>query len=99
MSAPNTAPAPLVSVQPVVRPAPGRGEDPSGPRAEADVLPALTGPGDERTPFAAENSPFGKPAFATVAAPALIVAGGNDRQAAAAAPETDPNPPGTLQSK
>ncbi|MFD4241005.1 alpha/beta hydrolase family protein [Streptomyces sp. NPDC058525] len=55
------------------------GEDLSDPRVKAGVLLALTGLGDALTPFAAENFPFLKPSFDTMATPALIVAGDNDR--------------------
>ncbi|MFD9002617.1 alpha/beta hydrolase family protein [Streptomyces sp. NPDC059582] len=54
------------------------GEDLSDPRVKAGVLLALTGLGDGLTPFAAEHFPFMKPSFATMTAPALIVAGDND---------------------
>ncbi|CAL9654190.1 hypothetical protein SUDANB108_06745 [Streptomyces sp. enrichment culture] len=55
------------------------GEDLSDPRVRAGVLFALTGLGDSLTPFAAEHFPFMRPDFATMAAPALIVAGDSDR--------------------
>jgi predicted dienelactone hydrolase len=55
------------------------GEDLSDPRVKAGVLLALTGLGDELTPFAAENFPFMKPSFDTMTAPALIIAGDNDQ--------------------
>ncbi|MFJ1831851.1 alpha/beta hydrolase family protein [Streptomyces sp. NPDC088178] len=55
------------------------GEDMSDPRVKAGVLLALTGLGDDLTPFAAENLPFMKPSFDTMTTPALIVAGDNDR--------------------
>lgn len=55
------------------------GEDLSDPRVTAGVLLALTGLGDELTPFAAEHFPFMKPSFATMTGPALIVAGDHDR--------------------
>ncbi|MEU8464794.1 chlorophyllase [Streptomyces sp. NPDC029003] len=55
------------------------GEDLSDPRVKAGVLLAPAGLGDDLTPFAAEHLPFLKPSFATMTAPALIVAGGNDR--------------------
>lgn len=57
------------------------GEDMSDPRVTAGVLLALTGLGDDLTPFAAEHFPFMRPSFATMAAPALIVAGDHDRSA------------------
>ncbi|MFB7532694.1 alpha/beta hydrolase family protein [Streptomyces sp. NPDC056178] len=55
------------------------GEDMSDPRVKAGVLLALTGLGDDLTPFAAENLPFMKPSFDTMTTPALIVAGDNDQ--------------------
>ncbi|MGP8304464.1 alpha/beta hydrolase family protein [Streptomyces inhibens] len=55
------------------------GEDMSDPRVKAGVLLALTGLGDDLTPFAAEHLPFMKPSFDTMTAPALIVAGDNDQ--------------------
>ncbi|MFE6411037.1 alpha/beta hydrolase family protein [Streptomyces sp. NPDC057837] len=55
------------------------GEDLSDPRVRAGVLFALTGLGDSLTPFAAEHFPFMRPDFATMATPALIVAGDSDR--------------------
>lgn len=55
------------------------GEDMSDPRVSAGVLLALTGLGDDLTPFAAENFPFMKPSFDTMTAPALIVAGDHDQ--------------------
>ncbi|MEV0636942.1 alpha/beta fold hydrolase [Streptomyces sp. NPDC050619] len=55
------------------------GEDMSDPRVTAGVLLALTGLGDELTPFAAENFPFMKPSFDNMTVPALIVAGDNDQ--------------------
>ncbi|MFJ9820156.1 alpha/beta hydrolase family protein [Streptomyces sp. NPDC101151] len=55
------------------------GEDMSDPRVKAGVLLALTGLGDDLTPFAAEHFPFMKPSFDTMTPPALIVAGDNDR--------------------
>ncbi|MFE7429954.1 alpha/beta hydrolase family protein [Streptomyces sp. NPDC057545] len=55
------------------------GEDMSDPRAKAGVLLALTGLGDDLTPFAAEHFPFMKPSFATMTAPALVVAGDKDQ--------------------
>ncbi|GGN73155.1 hypothetical protein GCM10011579_050990 [Streptomyces albiflavescens] len=55
------------------------GEDMSDPRVKAGVLLALTGLGDDLTPFAAENFPFMKPSFDTMTTPALIVAGDNDQ--------------------
>jgi predicted dienelactone hydrolase len=55
------------------------GEDMSDPRIKAGVLLALTGLGDDLTPFAEENFPFMKPSFDTMTTPALIVAGDNDQ--------------------
>ncbi|MFL4902388.1 alpha/beta hydrolase family protein [Streptomyces sp. MMS24-I2-30] len=57
------------------------GEDMSDPRVKAGVLLALTGLGDDLTPFAEENFPFMKPSFDTMTAPALIVAGDHDQSA------------------
>ncbi|WP_030674429.1 alpha/beta hydrolase family protein [Streptomyces sp. NRRL B-1347] len=56
-----------------------RGDDLSDPRVKAGVLLALTGLGDSLTPFALEHFPFMKPSFGAMSAPALIVAGDNDR--------------------
>lgn len=55
------------------------GEDMSDPRVKAGVLLALTGLGDDLTPFAVEHLPFLRPSFATMTAPALIVAGDHDQ--------------------
>ncbi|WP_329132278.1 chlorophyllase [Streptomyces sp. NBC_01476] len=55
------------------------GEDLSDPRVTAGVLLALTGLGDDLTPFAAEHFPFMRPSFATMTRPALIVAGDHDQ--------------------
>ncbi|WP_274911096.1 alpha/beta hydrolase family protein [Streptomyces sp. WZ-12] len=55
------------------------GEDMSDPRVTAGVLLALTGLGDDLTPFAAEHFPFMRPSFATMTTPALIVAGDHDQ--------------------
>ncbi|MFJ5263722.1 alpha/beta hydrolase family protein [Streptomyces sp. NPDC088387] len=55
------------------------GEDFSDPRVRAGVLLALTGLGDDLTPFAVEHLPFMRPSFDTMTAPALIVAGDHDR--------------------
>ncbi|MFJ6486461.1 MULTISPECIES: alpha/beta hydrolase family protein [unclassified Streptomyces] len=55
------------------------GEDLSDPRVKAGVLLALTGLGDDLTPFAAEHFPFMKPSFDTMTAPALIIAGDHDQ--------------------
>ncbi|MBW5481216.1 alpha/beta hydrolase family protein [Streptomyces bambusae] len=55
------------------------GEDMSDPRVKAGVLLALTGLGDDLTPFAAEHFPFMKPSFATMTTPALVVAGDKDQ--------------------
>ncbi|MFD7942166.1 alpha/beta hydrolase family protein [Streptomyces sp. NPDC059744] len=54
-------------------------EDMSDARVKAGVLLALTGLGDDLTPFAAENFPFMRPSFDGMTTPALIVAGDNDR--------------------
>ncbi|MFB7307097.1 alpha/beta hydrolase family protein [Streptomyces sp. NPDC056192] len=54
-------------------------EDMSDARVKAGVLLALTGLGDDLTPFAAENFPFMRPSFDRMTMPALIVAGDNDR--------------------
>ncbi|MFJ6577273.1 alpha/beta hydrolase family protein [Streptomyces sp. NPDC091368] len=55
------------------------GEDMSDPRVKAGVLLALTGLGDDLTPFAAEHFPFMRPAFDAMTPPALIVAGDQDQ--------------------
>jgi dienelactone hydrolase len=55
------------------------GEDMSDTRVNAGVLLALTGLGDDLTPFAEENFPFMKPSFDTMTTPALIVAGDHDQ--------------------
>ncbi|MGW0659198.1 alpha/beta hydrolase family protein [Streptodolium elevatio] len=55
------------------------GEDLSDPRVRAGVLLALTGLGDDLTPFAAEHLPFMRPRFDTMTAPALVVAGDKDQ--------------------
>ncbi|MFE6402092.1 alpha/beta hydrolase family protein [Streptomyces alboflavus] len=55
------------------------GEDLSDPRVKAGVLFALTGLGDDLTPFAVEHLPFLRPSFAAMTTPALIVAGDSDR--------------------
>lgn len=55
------------------------GEDLSDPRVKAGVLFALTGLGDDLTPFAAEHFPFMRPSFDTMTTPALLVAGDNDQ--------------------
>jgi pimeloyl-ACP methyl ester carboxylesterase len=57
------------------------GEDRSDPRVTAGVLLALTGLGDDLTPFAAEHFPFMRPSFDTMTTPALIVAGDSDQSA------------------
>lgn len=57
------------------------GDDLSDPRVTAGVLLALTGLGDDLTPFAAEHFPFMRPSFDTMTASALIVAGDNDQSA------------------
>ncbi|MEU6537053.1 chlorophyllase [Streptomyces sp. NPDC047000] len=55
------------------------GEDMSDARVKAGVLLALTGLGDDLTPFARENFPFMRPSFDTMTTPALIVAGDHDQ--------------------
>lgn len=55
------------------------GEDMSDPRVKAGVLLALTGLGDDLTPFAAETFPFMKPSFDNMTTAALIVAGDHDQ--------------------
>ncbi|MEU9126345.1 chlorophyllase [Streptomyces sp. NPDC048506] len=55
------------------------GDDMSDPRVKAGVLLALTGLGDDLTPFAAEHFPFMKPSFDTMTTQALIVAGDHDQ--------------------
>ncbi|AUH43306.1 alpha/beta hydrolase family protein [Streptomyces sp. CMB-StM0423] len=55
------------------------GEDFSHSAVSAGALIAATGTGDTLTPFAAENLPFMKPDFSTMATPALVVAGGKDQ--------------------
>ncbi|MGW9130013.1 alpha/beta hydrolase family protein [Streptomyces sp. NPDC055681] len=55
------------------------GKDMSDARVKAGVLLALTGLGDDLTPFAAENFPFMRPSFDSMTASALIVAGDNDQ--------------------
>ncbi|MEI5098092.1 chlorophyllase [Streptomyces sp. PmtG] len=57
------------------------GDDMSDPRVTAGVLLALPGLGDTLTPFAAEHLPFMRPSFATMTAPALVVAGDKDDSA------------------
>lgn len=57
------------------------GEDMADLRVKAGVLLALTGLGDDLTPFAAENFPFMKPSFDNMTTPALIVAGDHDQSA------------------
>ncbi|MFI0895671.1 alpha/beta hydrolase family protein [Streptomyces sp. NPDC020983] len=54
------------------------GEDMTDGRVRAGVLLALAGLGDAPTPLAAEHFPFMRPSFATMGAPALIVAGDRD---------------------
>jgi hypothetical protein len=51
----------------------------SDTRVNAGVLLALTGLGDDLTPFAEENFPFMKPSFDTMTTPVLIVAGDHDQ--------------------
>ncbi|WP_406424405.1 alpha/beta hydrolase family protein [Streptomyces sp. NBC_01589] len=55
------------------------GTDMSDARVKAGVLLALTGLGDDLTPFAAENFPFMRPSFDSMTTSALIVAGDNDQ--------------------
>ncbi|MGC4947108.1 alpha/beta hydrolase family protein [Streptomyces sp. DT224] len=55
------------------------GEDFSHSAVSAGVLIAATGTGDTLTPFAAQNLPFMKPDFSTMATAALVVAGGRDQ--------------------
>ncbi|GHF15251.1 hypothetical protein GCM10014715_83210 [Streptomyces spiralis] len=55
------------------------GEDFSHSAVSAGALIAATGTGDSLTPFAAENLPFIKPDFSTMATPALVIAGGKDQ--------------------
>jgi len=58
------------------------GEDMTDPRVTAGVLLALTGTGGKNlTPFAAEHFSFMSPSFDGMTAPALIVAGDQDRSA------------------
>ncbi|WP_329569424.1 alpha/beta hydrolase family protein [Streptomyces sp. NBC_01361] len=55
------------------------GEDMSDPRVKAGVLFALTGLGDDLTPFAREHLPFMRPSFDTMTPPSLFVAGDSDQ--------------------
>ncbi|MEU5421691.1 alpha/beta fold hydrolase [Streptomyces sp. NPDC020667] len=55
------------------------GEDFSHSAVSAGALIAAAGTGDTLTPFAAENLPFMKPDFSSMATPALVVAGGKDQ--------------------
>ncbi|MFI6983419.1 alpha/beta hydrolase family protein [Embleya sp. NPDC050154] len=55
------------------------GEDMADPRVKAGVLLALTGLGDDLTPFAVEHLPFLRPSFDAMTTPALIVAGDHDQ--------------------
>ncbi|MFC8537483.1 alpha/beta hydrolase family protein [Streptomyces sp. NPDC057249] len=55
------------------------GDDFSHAAVSAGVLIAATGTGDTLTPFAAENLPFMRPDFSTMATSALVVAGGKDQ--------------------
>ncbi len=55
------------------------GEDFSHSAVPAGALIAATGTGDTLTPFAAENLPFMKPDFSTMATPGLVIAGGKDQ--------------------
>lgn len=55
------------------------GEDLSDPRITAGVLLATAGAGgDDLSPFAREHFPFMNPGYATMTAPALVVAGDRD---------------------
>jgi hypothetical protein len=53
----------------------------SDPRVKAGVLLALTGLGDDLTPFAAEHFPFMRPYFGDMTTSSLIVAGDKDQSA------------------
>ena len=55
------------------------GADFSHAAVSAGALIAATGTGDTLTPFAAENLPFMRPDFSTMATPALVIAGGKDQ--------------------
>ncbi|MBD0688728.1 alpha/beta hydrolase family protein [Streptomyces sp. CBMA123] len=55
------------------------GEDFSHPAVTAGALITAAGTGDTLTPFAAEHLPFMRPDFSTMAAPALVIAGGKDQ--------------------
>ncbi|MBM6398813.1 alpha/beta hydrolase family protein [Phycicoccus sonneratiae] len=55
------------------------GEDLSRPDVRAGVLIAATGTGDSLTPFAEEHLPFMRPDYGSMTAPALVVAGAEDR--------------------
>lgn len=55
------------------------GEDFTHSAVSAGALIAAAGTGDTLTPFAAENLPFMKPDFSTMATPALVIAGGKDQ--------------------
>ncbi|MEW1891117.1 MULTISPECIES: chlorophyllase [unclassified Streptomyces] len=55
------------------------GEDFSHDGAKAGVLIAATGTGDSLTPFAVEHLPFMRPDYATMTAPALVIAGDKDQ--------------------
>lgn len=57
------------------------GEDFTHPAVRAGALIAATGTGESLTPFAVEHLPFMRPDYVTMATPALIIAGGNDRSA------------------
>ncbi|MET8982018.1 chlorophyllase [Streptomyces sp. NPDC004539] len=54
-------------------------EDFTDPRVLAGVLLAPAGLGDSLTPFAAEQLPFMRPTFTTMAPPVLVVAGDHDQ--------------------
>lgn len=55
------------------------GEDFSHSAVSADRLIPAAGTGDTLTPFAAEDLPFLKPDFSTMATPALVIAGSKDQ--------------------
>lgn len=57
------------------------GEDFTHPAVTAGALIATTGTGDTLTPFAQEHLPFMRPRYSTMATPALVVTGGQDRSA------------------
>lgn len=57
------------------------GGDFTHPAVTAGALIATTGTGDTLTPFAQEHLPFMRPGYSTMATPALVVTGGQDRSA------------------